>query len=150
MSLESNLQQCWNGNGVLSGLVTGGLWRDEIPEKDEDDNEINMPFARFQIVSETPVGRVTKGSPTEQRDYLIEQLIQFDIFARDPLVAKRARDAAGNLLDGFNPTLIPPEIFISIDPQNAWLIQDPDEDEGVTVWHAGLEYTVTLQRSRNG
>lgn len=149
MSVESSLLQMWNGNAPISDIVTGGLWRDEIPEIDEDATAIEMPFARFTILSETPTEEMTKGQ-NELRDYLEEQALQVDIFAHSPSVAKTARDVAKDLLDRWQPVLQLPDIFISITRSNAWLIQDPDEDDGASVWHAGLEYVVTVQRGKNG
>jgi hypothetical protein len=149
MSVESRLMSYWNSSRPVTELVTGGLWRDEIPENGTNGSPVEMPFARFTILSEVESARETKPD-RQQRQHLEEQLLQIDIFARDPLTAKRARDRAKELIDGWEPVLNPPDIFLSIDRTNAFLFQDPDEDDGASVWHAGLEYIVTLQRSKNG
>lgn len=149
MSVESSLMDWWNSSSIVTGLVTGGLWREAEPELGEDQEPVEMPFARFEIISETPTEEMTR-TPNAPRDYLEDQTLQVDIFAHDPLVAKQARDAARDLLDRWQPVLQLPDIFMSITRSNAWLVKDPVEDDGVTVWHAGLEYVVTLERKKNG
>lgn len=149
MSIESSLLDWWNASHPVTEIVTGGLWRDEVPEKNEHDEPINMPFARFAILAETPTEILTK-TPGESREYLEEQLVQVDIFATSPTTAKMAREAAKNLLDKWVPVVQPPDVFVSIDRTNAALLKDPEEQDGENVWHAMLEYVVTLQRETNG
>jgi hypothetical protein len=149
VSIESNLSDWWNSSGEVTGIVTGGLWRDEVPEKNASDVAIEMPFARFAVIAESPTAIQTK-TEGESREYLEEQLIQLDIFAKDPATAKRSRDAARDLLDKWNPTLEPPDIFIGIDRTNSLLLKETDEQDGENVWHAVLEYVVTVQRESHG
>ena len=149
MSLESNLKAWWDSSGPVTGLVTGGLWRDEVPELNASDVPVEMPFARFSILAETPTIIQTR-TPNEAREYLEEQLLQVDIFATDPAVAKKAREVAKDLIDKWQPILEPPDVFISVDRSNAALLKETDEQDGSNVWHAVLEYVVTVQRETNG
>ena len=149
MSIESNLLDWWKSSSVVTGLVTGGLWRDDAPELNTDDTTVEMPYARLSVLAETPAAVLTR-TPGESREYLEEQLLQVDIFANDPSVAKKAMTAARDLLDRWETTFEYPDIFIGIDRTNAALLKDPNEEDGENVWHVVLEYLLTVQRETNG
>ena len=146
MTIEEAWVAWWEASGPLTEIVTGKLWRDQVPEENTDGTKVELPFARYKIVTETQTDLTTAGdSATNQFDE--ELLIQTDIWTADADTTKQARDVMVRLFDRFRPQLTTPESFVRCDRQSS-VITDDVEHDGTTIWRAIVEHIVIVQRNQ--
>jgi hypothetical protein len=140
MTLDQAILGWWDGSGLLASAISGGLWRDVVPEVNESGQKVVLPYARFTITNEDEVTADSAGQ-VERRT------IVFDVWDADPARLRGAKDALRKRFDdpSFDPYLEPDESFIRADWSRGEFAAETVEKTGQTVWHATMVYVMVVQ-----